>query len=86
MRIKGVGLENHRQVAIARINLCHILIADGDRTAIRCFQPRNDTQKRGLAAARHADERQKLSGTDGEIDLFQNIVSPEAFADARKFK
>ncbi|MNY36611.1 hypothetical protein D3C86_1711140 [compost metagenome] len=64
MRIKGVRLENHRQIAIARINLCHILLADRNRTAIRRFQARNDTQQRGLAAARHTNEGQKLAWTD----------------------
>ncbi len=86
MRIKGVGLEHHREITVARIDLGHILSADGHRTAIRRFEPCYDAQQRGLAAARHAHQGQKLSGADGKIDLFQNIVGAEAFADARKFK
>ncbi len=45
----------------------------GDGTRRRPFQPRHDQQQAGLARARGADDAEGLAGTDGEIDVVEDI-------------
>ena len=56
MRVKRVGLEHHRDAAIHRGEVGHIDAVDDDLARGGGFQPGDDAQKGGLAAARGADE------------------------------
>jgi hypothetical protein len=59
MRVERVGLEHHRHAALGRVDPGDIAPADGDAALGGLLQPRDHAQKRGLAAARGADERRR---------------------------
>lgn len=46
MRIERKGLEDHRDVALHRLERAHILAVKAERPLRRLFQPRDQAQKR----------------------------------------
>ena len=64
MRVKRVVLEDHGYVTILRRQVVGAGAANMDVAAIRMFEPGDQAQQRGLAAARGADDDDELAGLD----------------------
>ena len=64
VRVDGVVLEHHRDVAALGVELVHHPVADPDRAARDLLQPGDHPQRRRLAAARGADEDDELAVGD----------------------
>jgi hypothetical protein len=73
VRPHGIGLKDHADVALARVDqhpalrFRHHAAADGDAAAGGMFQPRHAAQCRGLAAARRAQQHHDLARRHVEI-------------------
>ena len=48
-----------------------LAIEEHAAAGIRRFQPRDEAQQRGLAAARGAEQHQRLAGRDAEVERMQ---------------
>ena len=75
VRIKRVGLEHHRQAALGgrqcRVaSLPSMLICPPDDI----LEPGDQAQKRGLAAARGADEHDELALLDGQVQRRNDLA------------
>ena len=64
MRVERVVLEDHGDVTILRRQVVGAGAADMDVAAIRMFEPGDQAQQRGLAAARRADDDDELARLD----------------------
>ena len=71
MRIQRVGLEHHADVAVFRLELRHILIAEKDFAGSRLQQAGNAVERRRLAAAGRAEQRDEGGILKDEIDVVQ---------------
>ncbi len=60
-----------------RRNLRHVATAHEDAARARLFQPRDQPQKRGLAAARGADEDAELAVRDRKRDVAGDRLATE---------
>jgi hypothetical protein len=69
VREQRVGLEHHRDVAIGGRQVRDISAADQDRPRGRHFEPGDHAQRRGLAAARRAEQRDQLARLDEQRDV-----------------
>jgi hypothetical protein len=81
VRIEGVALEDHRDVARARRQIGHVASADPDATARRLLEPGDHAQERRLAAARRPDEDEELAVGDLERDVFDRDHITELLGD-----
>ncbi len=81
MRIERIGLEHHRQPPLRRADLRHVLAVDEHLARGHILQSRDETQKRGLAAARGTDEDGELAVLDVEIDAVDDIDGAEGLSD-----
>jgi len=61
VRVQGVVLENHRDVALARRSVVDHATVDRDRARTRRLQPGDHPQQRRLAAAGRPDQHQQLA-------------------------
>ena len=74
VRPDGVGLEHHRHAALlgrdvaALAGVVHRLAVDADAAAARLLQAGDGAQRRGLAAARGAEQGHVLAAADREAD------------------
>ena len=68
MGIEGVVLEDHRDVAILRIDVRHVSAADQDRAVTDLLQPGDAAQKRRLPAAGGTHEHDELAVLDRQVD------------------
>jgi hypothetical protein len=78
--IERIGLKDHRDLAVARIKVGHIPVADEDLAARRQFKTGDHPQRGGLSAAGRADEDDELSGGDLQIEGFHHGEVAEALA------
>ena len=85
MRIERVGLEHHGDVAVARRQVVDAPAADVDFAAVVPFQPGDDAQQGGLAAARGAEQRQELAVGDVERDIVEDVDRAEFLGDFVQF-
>jgi hypothetical protein len=75
VRVERVGLEHHGKAAVggghgvASCRRCDLAAGD-------VLQPRDQPQKRGLAAARGADEDHELAVFDGQVEGGMTSTSP----------
>ena len=69
MRIERVVLEDHRDVAVLRLDVVHQLVADPQLTARDLLQTGDHAQGGGLTAAGGADEHDELLVGDLEVEL-----------------
>src|SRR2546423_856428 len=82
MRIEGVALEDHGNVARARGKVGDVAVADRDRPAARLFEAGDHPEERRLAAARRADQYEELAAADGQGHVVDGRhVAGEDFAD-----
>ena len=63
-------LEHHAAVVAAAV---HLAAVDGDAAADRRVEPHGDAQRRGLAAAGRADQRDDLAVAHGEADAVERL-------------
>ncbi len=64
VRVEGVRLEHHRDVAVARGQRVDHPVADGQRAAGDVLQAGDHAQRRALAAAGRPDEHEELAVLD----------------------
>ncbi len=79
MRIERVGLEHHRKPAPCRRQLGGVPAVDDDLAIADVLQSRDQPQKRGLAAARGADEDDKLAVGDTRSIEGMTAWAPKTF-------
>jgi hypothetical protein len=70
VRIQRVVLEDHRDVALARLEAGHVALADVHGAGRRLLDARDEPQQRRLAAARRAYEDHELA----VVDLERHVV------------
>ena len=71
VRVEGVGLEDHRDVAVPRREIGHVAPADRDRAAGHLLEPGDHAQQRRLPAAGGPDESDELAVRDLERDVVE---------------
>jgi hypothetical protein len=69
VRVEGVGLEDHGDVALAWREVGDLAAADLDAAVRRLLEAGDDAQERRLAAAGRADEHHELAVGDPERDV-----------------
>jgi hypothetical protein len=74
---KAIGLKNKSPIAARFRNES---VIDKNLATFRLDQAVHDPEKRGLAATAGADNRDKFTGRDGQIDVAQNLYRRLAFA------
>ena len=83
VRIEGVVLEDHREVAVARRQVGDVALADRDPAFGHDLEPREHPQQRRLAASGRADEDHELAALDHQADVVHRSHVPgEDLADA----
>ena len=73
MRIKGVGLEHHRDTAFGRIGFGYIPLADGNFSAGRFLKAGNHPQEGGFSAAGRSDKYTELTVFNLKIDTVNDL-------------
>ena len=68
VRVQRVVLEHHRDVAVLRRHVGDVAVADEDVARVDVLEAREHAQRRGLAAARGADEDEELAVLDLEVE------------------
>src|SRR5207244_643338 len=69
VRVEGVVLEHHRDVAVFRGDVVDDALADHDVAAGLLFQPGEHPERRGLAAAGWSDEHEELAVAHGDVQV-----------------
>ncbi|MNL51508.1 hypothetical protein D3C87_1746110 [compost metagenome] len=86
MRVQGVGLEHHRQVALGRAHFGDVAAIEFDGAAADFFEPGNQAQQRGFAAARRADEDHEFLVVHFQVDALDDGKAFEAFLQILDFQ
>ena len=68
VRVERIGLEHHRDVALARREIVGEVAVDPKFAVGDFLEPRDHAQRRRLAAARRPDKHQELAIGDGEVE------------------
>ena len=76
VRIERVVLEDHRQVAVLGIEIVDRAIAEQDLAGGDVDQPRDQVERRRLAAAGRTDQRHELA----IVDLERNAIDGDDVA------
>ncbi|EFC57170.1 hypothetical protein ENTCAN_05683 [Enterobacter cancerogenus ATCC 35316] len=63
-------------------NLGDILVLKVNMAAIDAFQPGDKAQDGGFATARRAEQREKLTVFDGQIEIGNDIFTIETFTNS----
>src|SRR5207244_1709518 len=69
MRVERVVLEHHGDIALRRRDAVDALVADIDLARRDRLEPRDDPEKRGLAATGRADKDDKLMIGNLEVEI-----------------
>ncbi len=77
MRQERIGLEHHGDIAPLRRQIGDGPAADFHRAGRHLFQPRDDPQKRGLAAAARAQQAREAPLLEGGGDAMEHLRAPE---------
>jgi hypothetical protein len=78
VRVERVGLEHHGQTALGGRHVGRVGAVDVDLASGHVLEPRDQAQKRGLAAARGADEDDELTVIDLEVQRRNDLDLAEA--------
>jgi hypothetical protein len=83
MRKEGVTLEHHADVSLVGTEPEHRRAADPDIASVLIgrLEPREEPERRGLAAARGTQQREELAGRDVEAHRIHRAGRAEGFAD-----
>ena len=76
VREQAVGLEDHAHVAVVRRHLGDVLAVDEDPTGVGDVEPGERAQRRGLAAARRAQQRDQLTGRHLQVEPVEGVDRP----------
>ena len=82
---QGVVLKHKTHAALAHMHPCGVLPGKVDAAAVRRFQPGDDAQQRGLAAARRPQQSHQFARGDVQIDIAQGVKIAKAFVDVAYF-
>ncbi len=55
----------------------HVLAVDADRPAVGVFEAGDHAQRRRLAAARRAEERDELALVDRDVEVLDDLIGAE---------
>ncbi|MNL46428.1 hypothetical protein D3C87_1691370 [compost metagenome] len=80
MAEQGIVLEHEADVALLHGLLRGIVVAEEDRAVGRAFEAGNQPQKRRLARAGRAQERDQLARADVERDVVERRKAAEFLA------
>ena len=72
MRIQGIVLEDHGNVAVLGGNIVHQLVTDIKLAAADEFEPGDHTQSCGFAAAGRSDQNNKLLICNFQIEFLNS--------------
>ena len=75
VRVERVALEYHGHVAVARRDVGHVALAQPDPAARRRLQAGHQAERRGLSAARRADQHQDLPVGRLQVDPLEGHVA-----------
>ena len=81
VRVEGVVLEHHGDVAVLGRDLVDHPPADRDLALGDLLEPGHHPQQRGLAAARGADQDDELAVRDVDLDAVQDVRAAEVLVD-----
>ncbi|EAR50929.1 hypothetical protein OG2516_13691 [Oceanicola granulosus HTCC2516] len=84
VRVERVGLEHHRDVAVARGDVVHPPPADGELARTDRLEAGDHAQQGGLAAARRPDQHDELPVRHLEVDVAQHLGAAVGLRDAGK--
>ena len=73
MRIQGVVLENHGDVAVFRLDVVHFLSVDFQRTTGNILQACNHTKRRGLSASGRTYEDDEFLVSDFQVEILYGV-------------
>src|SRR5690606_13811815 len=82
VREQRVRLEHHPDIALVRGDARDIPATEHHGAAVIRLEAREHAQRRRLAAARRAEEREELAGRDVEVDTVEHPRGPVALRDA----
>src|SRR5262249_15277002 len=85
VRVQRVVLEDHRDVAILRLELVHDASADDDLAARDLLEPGDHPQERRLAAARGTDDDDELAVRHVDVHAVDHLVAGVALPDIAQF-
>ena len=68
VRVERVVLEHHGDVALARRGEGHVDAVDEHPAVVGDLEAGDDAQRRRLAGARGAEQREELARRDAEVD------------------
>ena len=86
VRVQGVALEDHRQVALGGRFVGDVASFEVDGAGGRRLEAGDQAQQRRFAAARGADEDDELALLDFEIDALDDALFAEGFFDAAQLQ
>ena len=84
-RIECVELEHHGDVAVARREVVDPRAGDEDVARRRVLEPCDHAERRGLAAARRAQQAHHLAGFHVEVDVVDRRERAEVLAQVAQF-
>jgi phenol 2-monooxygenase len=76
-----VVLEDKAHAALAHVDIGRVLAAKEDLPRVGAFQPGDDAQQRGFAAARRPQQRHQFAAADVQADVAQGLEVAELLAD-----
>ena len=76
---KGVVLEHEADFTLAYMLGGDVLPIKENLATVGVFQPGDDAQERGFAAAGRAEQGNEFAGGDVEVDVFQRVERSEVF-------
>ena len=86
VRIEGVVLERHADVAVLGIDVGHRLAVDRDVAAVWRHHAGDQPQEHGLAAARRAKHDQELALVDSDRRIVDDLMVLEGLRQASDFQ
>ncbi len=80
--IQRVALEDHRDVAVLGVDVVDDAVTDGDGALAQLLEPGHQAQRRGLAAARRAEQHEQLAVGHVQRQVVDGGGVAEALGDA----
>ena len=71
VRVEGVTLERHSDVALPRIQLGDVIVVEIDLPVVRGLEASNETQRRRLAGTGRAKKDEEFAVFDGQVRGFR---------------
>jgi len=78
-------LEHKAHLPLAHMHMSGVLATEGDGAGIGGFQPGDDAQECGLAAARRAEQRDQFARRDVQADVAEGGEIAKLFMDVADF-